>query len=253
MLTSYSLIVIPAYQELANLGYIFDMFDKLLSRDNSIQYRLFFIVSWSDGTIEFLEEKWKRYHNISSYIYLWPLETGIWYAYNKWFDYIRKNFDLSQIDTIITMDADASHDMFYIPSMHDKHILWYDLVVWSRYNKCWYRYEDKMSYLKSKSQFSWLWNFLFTIISKNKIFDKTSWFRLFKSTYIDTFSSRYPNNFTYNFYTNFVLSKACKYNTFEIPIVFKKRIYGNSKFRFLLAVRDYIYTVFKIIQEGLLL
>ena len=252
MWSNYNLIIIPAYKESYNLTYIFEMFDNLL-KNSSIKYKLFFIVAWDDDTMTLLETKSYYYGgDIVQSIYLWWSKSGIWYAYDKWFAYVREHLDLKHIDSITTMDADWSHDMSYVPLMYDKLSLWYDFIVWSRYSRYWYRYEDNYNYIDPKSRLSWLRNFLFFAFSKNKIFDKTSGFRMFKSAYVYIFDDRYPNNFTYNFYTNFIITKASSYNSYELPIVFKKRKDGASKFQFLSAIRDYTYIIYKLIKKWLL-
>lgn len=251
MFSKYNLILIPIYKEVQNLPYIFDMFYDLIHHDAS--YRLFFIISWDDDSVTYIKSKINKYDlDVIRYVYIWPDKSGLWSAYHQWFDHIRNYFDLNKIDTIITMDGDWSHDMSYIQMMHKYIALWYDFVVWSRYSWKWYRYEDKLNYIDPKSRLSWLWNFIFYIISRNKIFDKTSGFRMFKSAYIHIFDNWYPNNFTYNFYTNFLLAKKCNYNTYELPIVFKKRMYWSSKFNFLLAIKNYTYIIHRLVKDRLL-
>lgn len=137
-------------------------------------------------------------------------------------------------DYIIEMDADLSHDPRYIPSFIEE-MENADIVIGSRYIKGAGIAERSIS----RNIISLLANlYIKFTVGISKVKDCTSGFRCFKkevleSIHLDSLESKGPSIVTE------ILYRCKNYNIKEIPIVFKKRAGGKSKFNFQ-AIRDSI-------------
>lgn len=118
-------IVIPTYNEKENITFlvegIFSIVDDisiLVVDDNS-----------PDGTAEAVSELMPRYPNLA--LLKRPEKEGLGGAYIEAFIKLLSD---SEVENIIMMDADFSHNPIYLPQMFEE-IKNYDLVIGSRYIK----------------------------------------------------------------------------------------------------------------------
>jgi len=150
-----------------------------------------------------------------------------------------KGFSMVSEDVthILTLDADLNHQPEeinnLISEMNEKDC---DIVIGSRYLK-----EGKVEELALwKRGISILANFIIKIIWNLKVKDKTSGYRLYKREVIDKIVPMCKS-------TNFeflleilILASKNGYVLSEVPIVFKARTRGESKFELFKVIKGYI-------------
>lgn len=122
-------VIIPTLNESENIGEMIEIienevFQKIFDLE---PYILIVDDTSTDGTIEIVEEKMKRYRNL--YIAI-DSKKGLGVAYKR-----GVNIAINELeaDVIIKMDADFQHDPRYIIKMLNKYRQGYDYVIGSRY------------------------------------------------------------------------------------------------------------------------
>ncbi len=180
-----------------------------------------------DGTADIVEGLMKEFSNLS--IMKRKGKEGLGKAYMSAFKEIIED---PQVRTIITMDADNSHDPKYIPIMLEKRKN-YDLVIGSRYvagggTEGWEIWRRILSYGG---------NFYTKMITRMPIKDSTAGFNaistdLLRKVDLERMGS---SGYAYTIESKYLYFKAGA-KIVEIPIIFKNRIIGESK------ISNYIIT-----------
>ncbi len=185
-----------------------------------------------DKTSEVVEALMNKFPNLS--ILKRKGKEGLGKAYVHAFKVILSDHN---IERIITMDADQSHDPSYIPSML-KLSKDYDLVIGSRYVKG----GDIVGWEKSRKFLSYFGNLYSRLITRIKVKDLTAGYNVISTDFLrlinlDNIGSA-GYSFTIEFKNCFSRSGA---RIYEFPIIFRNRVVGESKISK------------KIIYEGLLI
>lgn len=136
-------------------------------------------------------------------------------------------------DSILEMDGDLSHDPKYIPQFLS-FVRHYDVVIGSRYVEGGY----VSGWPVSRKMISTFYNVLCRLILGTKIHDLSGAYRCYRRKVIEgmEFDSFYSRGYAIAVEMNFRCYKmGCSF--VEIPIVFRNRTHGKSKFRFEEAAR----------------
>ena len=211
-------IVIPTYNELDNIQIIISKVQRVLD-EITPNYEILVVDDNSpDGTGGLV----KNISNNNRKIQLIqrPIRTGLGDAY-------KVGFQHATGDIIFEMDADLSHDPNDIPKFLNS-LKKMDVIVGSRYIK------DGGNYNRRKIRIitSRIANLLASFFFKLPLRDCTSGYRAYKRKVIDTIIP-HVNCQKYTFQVE-MLEKAnlFGFSIGEIPIKFKDRHNGKSKFNF---------------------
>ncbi|MCR9106617.1 MAG: methyltransferase domain-containing protein [Gammaproteobacteria bacterium] len=214
MSTSKTLIFTTCFNERENIGLMIDQIiasvpdaDVLIVDDNS-----------PDGTWDIVEEKRQLHSNI--YSIRRPRKLGIGSAHKYAIFYaIREGYD-----TLVTMDADFSHDPREIPNMlklHDRNVF----VTGSRY--CEGGTSDYTGYRDAVSRIG-------NIVARNvlgiKLKELTTYFRVFDVESLKKLPLRHIDSSGYSYGVELVYYlRKCGVQLREYPIHFSDRTRGASK------------------------
>jgi len=213
-----TIVLIPTYNERENIRLIveevFSLYPdiKVLVIDDSSP----------DKTAEEVKEMMGKYSGLK--ILKRVKKTGLGDAYKDAIRHVLENF--KEIEYVITMDADGSHQPKYIKSFL-KNIENYDLIVGSRYVngggiESWEFWRKNLSYFG---------NLYSKILTGTGISDLTAGFicvrkKIFKKIdFRKIASSGYAYQIEFKFYCVKILGARVK----EVPIYFKSRREGESK------------------------
>jgi dolichol-phosphate mannosyltransferase len=208
------LVFTATYNEYPNIKYLLKKIselkinlDILIIDDNS-----------RDGTKEFLKNYKHKYKNF--FLIIRKKKLGLDTAHKSAFIFAKKN----KYQSIITMDADLSHDPKLIPQFLKK-LKTKKFVIGSRYVK-----GGKSEMKLIRFIISFLGNkFIkfFLNIKSNEFTTSYRGFRIDKMTNIN-FSKIKSRGYSFFMETLFLLNRN-KINITEIPIYFKDRYFGVSK------------------------
>ena len=220
-------VILLAYKEAENLKVMLpklhDIFDKMKE-----QYEILVIDSAKpqDNTEEVCKELNARYIPQEGPAYGGAFRTGIKYAkYNK----------------IQVLDADQSHDPEDIPTIHQKFNEGYDMVIGSRYTKGGVTQDSKTSFILSK-----ILNTVMRVVVGVKAKDISTSYRLYDAKQLKDVTLERDN---YEILQEVILKMKLNNSHFkigEIPIVFHKRAFGESKRSFFKFAIGYAATVFML-------
>ncbi|MHA1249022.1 MAG: polyprenol monophosphomannose synthase [Candidatus Helarchaeota archaeon] len=211
-------IVIPTYNEVDNLGLIIEKINHVM-KTYKFNFEIIIIDDNSpDGTGILADQLSKKYKNMK--VIHRKEKTGLGDAY-------KSGFKEARGDIIFEIDCDLSHDPNDIPRFITA-IKNYDVIVGSRYIKGG-RNANRSIFRILVSKIA---NILAATFFNLKLSDCTSGFRAYRRNVITTIISR-VNCQKYTFQVE-MLEKAKKFNfkIGEIPIVFKERKRGKSKFNY---------------------
>lgn len=221
-------ILLPSYNEAENLKAILPRLHETLG---GIEHEILVI-----DTVEPMDDTEKVcLGNDAKYI---PREGG-----NTYGDAVRTGFSKSSGDFSLIMDADGSHDPKYILEMLARQEeTGCDLVIGSRY--CKGGQTDNGIILKAMS---WSLNYTYRICFGLKVKDVSDSFRLYRTEQIKELDLE-SSNFDI---VEEILIKLNLYNKGfrieEVPIVFNKRVAGESKRKTLQFIKSYLKTLFKML------
>jgi len=209
-------IVIPTYNERENIGLLISDIFSLLPQTNIL------VVDDNspDGTAVVVEGLIKKYPNLS--LLKRPKKNGLGAAY---IDGFRRLFADKEIENIIMMDGDFSHNPKYLPLMLEE-ARNYDLVVGSRY-------------IRGGGVAKWEWwrrilsaggNFYAWMILRRKINDWTGGFNCIQSEFLRKVNLEKIDLSGYAFIMGlkYALLKSGA-TVKEMPIIFEARRGGESK------------------------
>tara|TARA_B100001057_G_scaffold476617_1_gene544851 strand:- start:7391 stop:8119 length:729 start_codon:yes stop_codon:yes gene_type:complete len=218
MVNSKNLIIIPTYNEIENILIVIDkvlnlptIFDVLVVDDNS-----------PDGTAKIVSHHMKK-NESRIYLVVRKEKQGLGKAYIHGFLWAIKN----KYEYIFEMDADLSHDPKDLVAMHS-----YlkgskcDVIIGSRYING----INVVNWPLNRIILSYCASIYARVITGIPIKDSTSGFVGFKRNVLEKINlkSILFNGYAFQIELKF---KAYK-NSFkikEIPIIFKDRVYGDSK------------------------
>jgi len=169
-----------------------------------------------------------RYLNQDSPFYSGAFRTGIQNA---------------REDHLLVLDADGSHDPSIIPTLYAKSMEGYDLVIGSRYCRGGKTLDSQLSIGMSK-----LLNAIMRPIIGVKARDISTSYRIYQTSQLKQITLTSKN---YEILQEVILRMKIVKKDFtiaEVPIVFNKRIYGESKRRLLPFIMKYGQTLFAFIR-----
>jgi len=209
-------IVIPTYNEIDNIQILISNIQRVLEEINP-NYEILVVDDNSpDGTGELVKQITKN--NEKTKLIQRSQRNGLGDAY-------KTGFQHTTGDIIFEMDADLSHDPTDIPKFL-KALRTRDVVVGSRYVKGGGNYNRRKSRIIISRVANILASFFFNLHHS----DCTSGYRAYKRKVIDTIIP-YVNCQKYTFQVE-MLEKAnnFKFSIGEVPIMFRDREKGKSKF-----------------------
>lgn len=151
---------------------------------------------------------------------------------------LRESFPLLQGEYIITMDADFSHDPFFIQEMWNKrgHA---SVIVASRYVACG---SSDASFFRRL--LSGILNKVFYLVLSIPIHDFSSGFRMYKKKALDSITIESKD---YEILEEILIKLFCEgYRIQEIPFHYAARNYGRSKARIFKLGITYMFTLFRM-------
>jgi dolichol-phosphate mannosyltransferase len=217
------LVCIPTYNEADN---IVDILNAVKSQQSKIsEYKLGVVViddTSPDGTGEIVEKYIEENPDFEVYLVTNKVKAGLGRAYIVGFKYAIAHDAFA----VLEMDADFSHNPDYIPEIVSK-LTDYDYVVGSRYTKN----GGVVDWPFKRRFISWGGNMYSKFILLSGINDLTGGFNLykteiFKKVDLDQIKS---NGFSFQIELKYKVKKAGFKGT-EVPIIFKDREKGKSKF-----------------------
>ena len=220
-------VVLPAYKEEKNLELILPQINSVLNR-LGITYEVLIIDTMEkmDDTKKVCELNNVRYYN----------RTGG----NNYGDAIRTGIELVQSKYTIFMDADGSHDPEFIEKLFANKE-GKDVVIASRYVEGGGTDNSKILILMS-----FVVNFLYSLILNLKCKDVSNSFKLYRTSDLKDLTL-YCNNFDIVEEILFKLKKKKgNLKIKEIPFLFKKRMFGNTKRNLFLFIFTYVITLLKL-------
>ena len=221
----YAGIAIPTYNEVNNISNLLNKLYEQLTHIKELDTTVLIIDDNSpDGTANLVQKLSKRYKSKNFRIIILSRKTkdGLGRAYIAGFN---KLMGLN-LDYIIQMDADLSHNPSYIPNFIMAAKKNYDFVVGSRYisggsTPDWSVYRRVLS--KSGNLYS-------RLILGNKISDYTGGFNMYSVDLLKKIDTNIITSTGYGFLIELKHRARLKAkNIKEIPIVFSDRVHGKSK------------------------
>ncbi|MCH7826811.1 MAG: polyprenol monophosphomannose synthase [Bacteroidetes bacterium] len=212
-----SLIIIPTYNELANVK---KLVPELLSLYEKYDLDILIVDDNSpDGTSIFIKEFMQTTNRVK--LIKRKAKLGLGTAYIEGFKFALKN----QYDLIFEMDADYSHDPKEIKNFLKK-IKTYDLVLGSRYKEG----VNVVNWPLKRLLLSYFANGYTRYITGLKVCDATGGFKCFRREVIEAIDLDKVKSNGYAFQIEMTF-KAWKkgYKICEIPIIFIDRTEGHSK------------------------
>ena len=221
----YTGIAIPTYNEVTNVDNLLNELHEQLSSIKELDTTVLIIDDNSpDGTGNLVQKLSKNYKSKNFRIIMLSRKTkdGLGRAYITGFE---KLIDLN-VDYVIQMDADLSHDPSYLPGFIMAAEKKYDFIVGSRYISGGST-PDWSIYRRALSRNG---NLYARLILGNKISDYTGGFNMYS---LDLLKKIGPGLITSNGYGFLIELKYRAIlkakNIKEIPIVFRDRVHGKSK------------------------
>ncbi|MDE7062055.1 MAG: glycosyltransferase [Lachnospiraceae bacterium] len=225
-------IVLLAYNEAENLKILLPRIKRAVQK-MGIDYEILIIDSAkpTDNTEEVAIANGAKYIPQEEPYYGGAFRTGIKYASKE---------------HLLVLDADGSHDPKDIPAIHKKYAEGYDMVIGSRYVKGGVSNDSKSSFVMSK-----ILNTTMRIVIGVKAKDISTSYRLYNTKQIKAVELVRDN---YDVLQEVILKmkinkrkKHQKFRIGETPIVFNKRMYGESKRQLFKFIKGYIVTVFMLL------
>lgn len=218
----YLSIVIPTYNEAENIG---KLIDHIFALPLELGDKISVVVvddNSQDGTQEALKRLQSRYHDKMKVVER-TTERGRGTAGIVGFKECLK----LPCDCIMEMDADFSHDPKHVPKFM-AFIRHYDVVIGSRYVEGGYVSDWPLS----RKMISACSNLVYRFLLGTKIHDLSGGFKCYRYDVLQSlhFDEFYSYGYSIGIETLFRCYKR-GYSFLEIPIAFRNRSKGKSKFR----------------------
>ncbi len=220
--------ILLAYKEAENLKVLLPQIKKYLDKTGE-EYEIVIIDTEKpmDNTADICRDFGARYVNQRYPNFGGAFRTGI---------------EEAKYSKFLIMDSDGSHNPKYITDIYNKFMEGADIVIGSRYIKGGVTNDAKSSVLASK-----ILNMVFRVILGVKAKDISTDFRMYDTKQLKKVSLTCHN---YDVLQEVLMRMKINnknLNIKEIPIVFDKRLYGESKRRLLPFIIGYINTMFRLI------
>lgn len=211
-----SIVIIPTYNEAEN---VIDIINKVLSLPVSFDI-LIVDDNSPDGTASLVNELIRKIDN-KVYIINRPTKAGLGKAYKEGFLWALEK----QYKYIFEMDADFSHDPNDLIRIFNN-LTDYDVVIGSRYVDG----INVVNWPLSRIILSYFASIYSRIVTGMPVKDATSGFVGYKSEVLKSIDlkSLVFNGYAFQIELKFK-SYLNKFKILEIPIIFKDRVYGDSK------------------------
>lgn len=231
-----TLIIIPTYNELTNIG---RMIPELLKMYPDVNI-LIVDDNSPDGTGKFVKEYMEKDNRI--HILEREGKMGLGTAYVAGFKYMLEN----GYEYAVQMDADFSHDPRVIKLFLDN-LDSYDLIIGSRYISG----VNVINWPMSRLLLSYFANIYTRIITGIPVKDSTGGYKCFKRKVLESLDLNkiHSNGYAFQIEINFKVWKK-GFSIFEIPIIFMDRIEGQSKMSKKI-VREAVWMVWKLRIQSL--
>lgn len=223
-------VMLLAYKEEENLRVLFPKLKRELEGIGE-EYELIVVDTKEplDHTRELCEEVGARYVNQE--------EPGFGGAY-------RKGIQVAEMDKLLALDSDGSHDPMYITDIYHKFMEGYDVVIGSRYVK-----GGTTSDAKTSQIMSWMLNTAYRICMGINAKDISTNFRIYHTEQLKQLTLSCTN---YDILEEILLKLKLlvgkkEFRIAESPISFNKRLYGESKRRLIPFILSYIQTLFRLL------
>lgn len=219
------LLIVPAFNEAENLPYLIDKINQAKST-LPIQVDTLVINDYStDNTKNVL-----RTLSGINYINL-PCNLGIGGAVQTGYKYAKEN----NYDYAMQIDGDGQHDPMYIKDAYNEIEKGYNFVIGSRFIKN----EGFQSSVIRRIGINFFY-ILIKLLTRKKITDATSGFRLCDKKIIDVFSRYYPSDYPEP--ETVVILLRNNFKVSEIPVIMNEREHGKSS----INIANSIYYMIKV-------
>jgi dolichol-phosphate mannosyltransferase len=154
---------------------------------------------------------------------------------------LREAIKNASMDKFLILDSDGSHDPAYIPQIYEAFISGADMAIGSRYIPGGVSNDSKSSKIMSK-----ILNALFRLAIGVKAKDLSTDYRMYHTQQIKEIDLYCDN---YDILQEIILKLKINKKSLiikEIPIIFNKRIYGESKRSLIKFIFSYIKTIVKL-------
>ncbi len=221
-------IVLPAYQEAENLKIILPRLNNVVGQlTKSYEIVVVDTVKALDDTAQVCKDNNALYLN---------RDNG-----NSFGDAVRTGIKASKGQFVLCMDADGSHPPEFIPNLY-KHKDNFDVVIASRYVDGGFTENNKILILMSR-----LLNVVYALVLNLKCKDVSNSFKIYNGKLLRDLKLS-SNNFDIVEEILFKLNKESKkqLKILEVPFVFKKRMFGETKRNLLVFIATYVFTLLKL-------
>jgi dolichol-phosphate mannosyltransferase len=226
-------IVLPTYNERGNIKILIQGIEKTFEHVN---HEIIVVDDNSpDGTAKVAEELSKKFGNIS--VIVRKKKEGIGSA-------IREGYNSAKNSIILSSDADLSFTLSDTYKLYKKMQEGYDLVWGSKYSKNSF-YEPTTRQGKTKKWVSKNGNKIIRLATGIEASDFTANLRAIRR---DAWKQIRTQEKTNTFLMEMILK--CKYGGMrvtEIPVVFKARVYGESKFNLRVEAPKFLIKMVKYV------
>ena len=215
---SKALVIVPTYNESDN---IINIIESVLSL--SLDFNILIVDYNSPDGTGFLVQSFALKNSKKVFLLSRDNKDGLGKAYTDGFNWALKN----NYNYIFEMDADFSHDPIDLVRLHNELCISnFDLVIGSRYING----INVVNWPLSRIILSYFASFYSRIITGMPVKDATSGFVGYKAKVLKAINldSIMFNGYAFQIELKFKAFKK-KFKMQEIPIIFKDRIYGESK------------------------
>ena len=153
----------------------------------------------------------------------------------------RTGIECAKYDKFLILDSDGSHNPKYIPAIYKAMKPDVDLVIGSRYTKGGKTNDSRISVIMSRCL-----NFVFRIALGIKAKDISTDYRLYRTEQLKKVKLESEN---YDILEEVLLKLRLsngKLSIAEVPITFKKRLFGESKRNLIPFMISYLKTLFRL-------
>jgi dolichol-phosphate mannosyltransferase len=218
MVTPELSVVIPTFNERENLAILIPQIQDVFQK-NGLQGEIIVVDDNStDGSQEVLAQLAKTHRNL-----VVSIRQGAPSIARAWFE----GFELASKENIVCIDGDLCHDPNYFPKMLAQ-LESHDLVIGSRYL-------DRSMMMKDKSWLASYVSFVGQILTRFvtgfRETDTSHSFRMFKKSVFQSVKSRLKTEGNVFLIEFLIHAKRNGCRVTEIPIVYGKRVHGETKLR----------------------
>jgi dolichol-phosphate mannosyltransferase len=212
---SKSVVLTPTYNERENIALIVP---EIFARCPDVHV-LVIDDSSPDGTADVVREMMKQYKNLS--LLSRPRKQGLGEAYKAGMEKVLVDAD---VERVITMDADGSHDAEYLPALISAAE---DLAIGSRY----VRGGSIENWEKWRYALSAGGNLYARTLTGLPIMDLTSGFMSYRASKLRQvdFSQIHASGYAFLMEMKFAMVRTLHGSAKEVPIIFRSRREGESK------------------------